>query len=140
MAANTMIRLTEQDYNRVKRLLAELTHQSRGMQASLKILEEVLELARVVHPEKISNSAVTMNSLVHFEDVRTQEKGTVTIVYPADADPPNGKVSVLDPVGAALIGESRGKQVEIPTAHGQTRRIRILNVLYQPEAQSDFAL
>ena len=140
MAPNAMIRLTEQDYNRVKRLLAELTHQSSGIQASLKILEEVLDVARVVRPEKVSNSVVTMNSLVHFQDVHTQEKGTVTIVYPADADPPNGKFSVLDPVGAALIGESEGKEVELPTAHGQTRRIRILDVLYQPEAQGDFAL
>src|SRR4051812_9199566 len=94
MAANAMIRLTEQDYNRVKRLLAELTHQSSGMQASLKILEEVLDVARVVRPERVSNSVVTMNSLVHFQDVRTQERGTVTIVYPADADSSNGQISV----------------------------------------------
>ena len=50
MAANAMIRLTEQDYNRVRSLLAELTHQSRGMQATLQILDEVLDVARVVRP------------------------------------------------------------------------------------------
>jgi regulator of nucleoside diphosphate kinase len=140
MAANAVIRLTEHDYNRVKRLLAELAHQSTGMQASLKILEQVLDVARIVGPEKAPNDVVTMNSLVHFQDVRTLEKGTVMIVYPADADPPNGKVSVLEPVGAALIGESEGKEVELPSPQGQTRRIRILRVLYQTEAQDHFAL
>ena len=140
MAANTMTWLTEQDYNRLKRLLAELTRQSRGMQAGVEALEEILDLARVVHPEKVPETVVTMNSRVLFEDVQTQEKGTVTIVYPADADPSNSKISVLSPVGAALIGESEGKEVGLPLPHGQTRRIRILNVLYQPEAQGDFAL
>ena len=58
MAANAMIRLTEQDYNRVRRLLAELTHQSRGMQATLQILDEVLDVARVVRPENVPDSVV----------------------------------------------------------------------------------
>ncbi len=58
MAASAMIRLTEQDYNRVRRLLAELTHQSRGMQATLQILDEVLDVARVVRPENVPDSVV----------------------------------------------------------------------------------
>jgi hypothetical protein len=61
-------------------------------------------------------------------------------VYPADARPADGRISVLSPVGAALLGESKGQEVELPLPHGQSRRIRILNVLYQPEAQGDFAL
>jgi regulator of nucleoside diphosphate kinase len=81
-----------------------------------------------------------MNSRVLFEDVRTHDQGTVTIVYPADADPGSGRISVLSPVGAALLGESEGEEVELPLPHGQTRRIRINSVLYQPEAQGDFAL
>ena len=140
MTGNTMTWLTEQDYNRLKHLLAELTRQSRGMQAGLETLEEILDLARVVHPEKVPENVVTMNSRVLFEDVRTRDKGTVTIVYPADVDSSKSKISVLSPVGAALIGESEGKEVELPLPHGQTRRIRIMNVLYQPEAQGDFAL
>ena len=58
MAASAMIGLTEQDYNRVRRLLAELTHQSRGMQATLQILDEVLDVARVVRPENVPDSVV----------------------------------------------------------------------------------
>ena len=132
--------LTEQDYNRLKHLLAELARQSRAMQAGVATLEEILDLARVVHSEKVPGNVVTMNSRVRYQDVRTQETGTVTIVYPADAQPTDGKISVLSPVGAALLGEWEGQDVELPLPHGQSRRIRILNVLYQPEAQGNFAL
>jgi regulator of nucleoside diphosphate kinase len=140
MAINGVIWLTAQDYNRLRHLLAELTRQSRGIEAGLDTVEEILELARVVQPEKVPGNVVTMNSRVLFEDVRTQEKGTVTVVYPADTDPASGKISVLSPVGAALLGESEGEEVELPLPHGQTRRIRIDSVLYQPEAQGDYAL
>jgi regulator of nucleoside diphosphate kinase len=140
MTANTMTCITEQDYNRLKHLLAELTRQARGMQAGVETLDDILELARVVHPEKVPGNVVTMNSRVLFEDVHTGEKATVTIVYPADANSSNSMISVLSPVGAALIGESEGAEIGLPLPHGQTRRIRIIDVLYQPEAQGDFTL
>jgi regulator of nucleoside diphosphate kinase len=140
MVIDAAIWLTEQDYTRLKHLLAELTRRSRGMQAGLETLKETLDLAHVVQSEKVPENVVTMNSRVLFQDVRTQENGMVTIVYPADTDPSNNKISVLSPVGAALIGESEGTEVVLPLPHGQTRRIRIINVLYQPEAQGDFAL
>jgi regulator of nucleoside diphosphate kinase len=140
MANNGVIWLTAQDYNRLRHLLADLARQSRGMQTGLRTLEEILDLARVVHAEKVPGNVVTMNSRVLFEDIHSHEEGTVTIVYPADADPSNGKISVLSPVGAALVGESEGAEVELPLPHGEKRRIRISNVLYQPEAQGDYAL
>jgi len=140
MRIDTAIVLTDQDYNRLKQLLAELTRQARGMQAGLETLEEILDFARVIQREKVPVNVVTMNSRVMFEDVETLEQGTVTIVYPADADPSNRKISILSPVGAALIGESVNAQVELPLPHGQTRRIRLLDILYQPEAQGDLEL
>ena len=140
MAINGVIWLAAHDYNRLRTLLSELMRQSRGMQAGAETLEEILDLARVVHPDKVPGNVVTMNSRVLFEDVRTREQGTVTVVYPADADPASGSISVLSPVGAALLGECEGNEVELPLPHGQTRRIRIDNVLYQPEAQGNFAL
>jgi regulator of nucleoside diphosphate kinase len=140
MAINGVIWLTAQDYNRLRQLLADLTRQSRGMQAGVDTLEEILDLARIVQPQKVPGNVVTMNSRVVYEDVATREQGTVTIVYPADADASESKISVLAPVGAALLGEAEGGEVELPLPHGQTRRIRISSVLYQPEAQGDFAL
>lgn len=140
MAVNGVIWLTAQDYNRLRTLLADLTRQSRGMQAGVATLEEILDLARVVNPEKVPGNVVTMNSRVLFQDVRSGEQGTVTIVYPANAEPTDGRISVLSPVGAALLGESEGAEIELPLPHGQTRRIRINAVLYQPEAQGDLTL
>lgn len=140
MAINGAIWLTAQDYNRLRTLLADLTRQSRGMQAGVETLEEILDLARVVNPETVPGNVVTMNSRVLYEDLRTREKGTVTIVYPADADATSGRISVLSPVGAALLGESEGNEVELPLPHGETRRIRIDTVLYQPEAEGEYAL
>ena len=137
---NSTIWVTEQDYNRLKHLLADLARQSRSMQAGVETLEDILDLARVVHAEKVPHSVVTMNSRVQFEDVHTGENGTVTIAYPAEADASSGRISVLSPVGSALIGLREGAEAELPLPHGQTRRIRILNVLYQPEAEGHFAL
>lgn len=140
MAVQGSIWLTAQDYNRLRLLLADLMRQSRGMQAGVNMLEEILDLARVVNPDTVPHNVVTMNSRVLFEDVHSGEQGTVTIVYPGDVDPTSGKISVLSPVGAALLGEAEGSEVELPLPHGQTRRIRIDNVLYQPEAQGDYTL
>jgi regulator of nucleoside diphosphate kinase len=140
MAINGAIWLTDQDYTRLKHLLAEHARRSRSMQDELETLEEILDLARVVRPEMVPANVVTMNSRVLFRDARTGEEGTVTIAYPGEADPSGGRISVLSPVGAALLGETEGKEIELPLPHGQTRRIRILSVLYQPEAQGDFAL
>ena len=140
MAIDGVIWLTAQDYNRLRHLLADLARRSRGMQAGVETLEEILDLARVVQPENVPGNVVTMNSRVLYEDLATRKNGTVTIVYPADVDPSAGKISVLSPVGAALLGEAEGNEVELPLPHGQTSRIRIRHVLYQPEAQGDFAL
>jgi len=140
MAFHGSIWLTAHDYNRLRLLLADLTRQSRGMQAGVDALEEILDFARVVDPDKVTHDVVTMNSRVLFEDLRTGEEGTVTIVYPADVDPTRGRISVLSPVGGALLGEAEGSEVELPLPHGQLRRIRIGNVLYQPEAQGEYAL
>ena len=139
MLTHETIVLTENDYSRLKQLLVGLAR-SEGAQAGLETLEEILDLARIVSPDKVPSDTVTMNSRVMYEDVRSAEKGTVTIVYPSDADVSTRKISILSPVGAALIGETRGAEVELPVPHGQTRRIRILDVLYQPEAEGNFEL
>ena len=138
MIVNNAILLTEHDYNRLRGLLADLTRQSRGMQAGLETLEDILDLASVVQPGRVPADVVTMNSRVLFEDVNTHEQGTVTIVYPTEIDISTRKISILAPMGAALIGEAQGAEVELPVPHGQTRRVRIIDVLYQPEAQGEF--
>ena len=140
MASNGILRITEQDHRRLRRLLNDLIHESRETMPALGALEEILGLARIVHPEKVPCDVVTMNSRVLYQDIATQMTHAVTVVYPAEADPSSGKISVLSPVGVALIGESEGDELELPAPHGRTPRIRIIEVIYQPESQGHFAL
>ena len=132
--------LTRNDYSRLQQLLAELSRHADDTGMGLQTLEHILDFARVVQPDQVPANVVTMNSSVRFEDARTGEQGTVTIVYPAQADVSTHRISILSPVGAALIGEAAGAQVELPVPHGQTRCIRIREVLYQPEAEGNFEL
>ena len=140
MLTQENILLTRKDYSRLKQLCADLSRQTEGAGAGLETLQEILDFARVVHSDEVPANVVTMNSRVLFEDLRSGEKGTVTIAYPADADVSTRRISILSPVGAALIGEAKGAEVELPVPHGQTRRIRIVDVLYQPEADGDLEL
>jgi regulator of nucleoside diphosphate kinase len=75
-----------------------------------------------------------MNSRVLFADESTGECREITIVDPRYADVAQGRVSVLAPVGIALLGLSAGESIEWPFANGRSRRLKVVEVLYQPEA------
>ncbi len=103
-------------------------------------LEAELARATVVKSTEIPPDAVTMNSRVVFEDTETRVTKTVTLVYPADADAAAGRISVLAPVGSALLGLSVGQVIEWPVPSGKRRKLRIIEVLYQPEAAGQMDL
>ena len=96
--------ITDTDYHRLRGLLADLVRHARGMQAGAEALEEVLDCAREVDPGRMPRDAVTMHSVVQFEDVGTGRIEGVTIVFPEEADASRGRISVLSPMGLALIG------------------------------------
>ncbi len=81
MEKNVVIWLTDQDLNRLRQLVADLTRTARGMQAGVETLEEILDLGRVVSPNEIPRNIVTMNSEVVFEDLASREERAITIVY-----------------------------------------------------------
>ena len=137
MAHPSAIKLTEQDYRRLRELLPAT---GRDIPPALEVLEDLLDSAEVIEPERVPRDVATMNSTVRYRDVRTGEEGEFTIVYPEDADPARGRISVLSPVGAALIGHAEGDEAELPLPHGRTRGIRILQILFQPEAAGHFHL
>jgi regulator of nucleoside diphosphate kinase len=94
------------------------------------------ELARadIVAARDVPPDVVTMNSRVVFEDAATGRTTEVTIVFPQDADVDHGKVSVLAPVGTALLGLAEGESIVWPFPDGSSRCLRVLEVTFQPEA------
>ena len=69
-----------------------------------------------------------MNSEVAFRDETTGKVRKVTLVYPEDADISEGKVSVLTPIGTALIGLQNGHSITWKTASGEVRQLTVLSV------------
>jgi regulator of nucleoside diphosphate kinase len=100
-------------------------------------LEAELLRAHVVAQYEIPEDVVTMNSRVVFENEDTGERREVTLVYPGSADIDAGKISVLVPVGTALLGLRVGQSIDWELPGGEMRRYRIAAVPYQPEAAGE---
>ncbi|WP_432382141.1 nucleoside diphosphate kinase regulator [Duganella sp. P38] len=96
------------------------------------LLEE-LERAKVVEPEEIPSDVVTMRSQVRFEIENPPQQLCMTLAYPKDmAELPDG-ISILTPIGTALLGLKVGDSIDWPRPDGQLTTLRILEVTYQPE-------
>lgn len=102
-------------------------------------LDAELARARVVAPTAIERDVATMNSDVVYEDLTSGVRRTVRIVFPHMADAARGFVSVLAPLGSALLGLRVGQEIEWRMPSG-VRRVRVLEVPYQPEANGHFDL
>jgi len=100
-------------------------------------LESELVRANVVSREKIPRDVVTMNSRVIFENETTREQREITLVYPGSADINAGRVSVLVPVGTALLGLRVGQTIDWELPGGEKQRYRIVEVPFQPEAAGE---
>ena len=101
-------------------------------------LEAELARAEVVDPHAMPPNVVTMNSTVRFRVMSTNEAFTLTLVYPKDMDASGGKISILAPVGSALLGLSQGDEIEWPKPGGGVLRVRIEEVTYQPERAGEY--
>ena len=99
-------------------------------------LEAELLRAHVVPRDKIPPDVVTMNSRVVFEN-ESGERREVTLVYPGSADIDAGRISVLVPVGTALLGMRVGQSIDWEGPGGAKQRYRITAVPYQPEAAGE---
>lgn len=123
--------ITEDDSDRLYQLaMANEAH----MPDVAAFLQDELARARVVAPRRVPPTTVTMNSLFHFRDDDTAKERRITLVYPSDADIDRNRVSVMSPIGAALIGLSEGQTMSWSV--GPTRRkISITRMVYQPEAE-----
>lgn len=125
--------VTSHDLERLRLLIG--TNASPGAER----LDRELARAQVVEPTAVPADTVTMNSDVTFEDLASGTRRTIRLVYPTDADAARGHVSVLAPMGSALLGLRVGQEIEWPTPGG-VRRVRVVEVLYQPERAGHFDL
>lgn len=96
-------------------------------------LEAELHRAVVVDQRAIPADVVTMNSEVVYEDCTTLARRRVRVVYPRDADAARGLVSVLAPIGSALLGLRVNQTIDWPVPNGR-KRIRVIEIRYQPES------
>jgi len=104
------------------------------------VRELVIELQRatVVPAAEIPPDVITMNSRARLLDLDQNETLDYTLAYPQDADFSQGRISVIAPIGAALLGYRVGDEIQWAVPGG-TRRLRVEEVLYQPEAAGDFS-
>lgn len=133
------IYVTEFDLKRLSSLLNGALSWDEKERDYLTRLEEELEWAQVVSPQEIPGDVVTMNSQARVRDLNSNEEMVFTLVFPAEADYERGRLSVLAPIGTALLGYRAGDIVEWEVPAG-VRRLKIEQVLYQPEAAGDYHL
>lgn len=134
------IRLTELDAVRLERALMELLKASDGEPQGASELESLLDAAAIVPSDSIAPNVVTMNSTVVLEAHPSNERTTLTLVYPKDADPDQSKVSVLSPVGRALLGARVNDRVRVVVPGYGERELALVALTYQPEANGRFDL
>lgn len=124
--------LTEQDEENVRRLVR--LHRPYIDPAMLRRLEEELDRALLVDEAHIAADVVTMNSRLLFEDQHSGDLAETRLVYRDPLVPGENHVSVLAPVGAALLGLSVGQTITWPFGGRDALRLRVAALLYQPEA------
>jgi regulator of nucleoside diphosphate kinase len=101
-------------------------------------LEAELDRAEIVDPAEIPPTVVTMNSTVRFRIESSSKEFHLKLVYPKDTDASGSTISILAPVGSALLGLSKGDAIEWPKPGGGVLRVRIEEVTYQPERSGEY--
>lgn len=129
---------TSFDHDRLKEVLKNHSKVTKD-EPHLRELQHELDRAKIVDPKTIPPDVVTMNSKVLLKDLDTDEEETYTLVFPADADLDEGKISVLAPIGTAILGYRVGATISWKVPAG-VRKLKIEKLLYQPEAAGDYHL
>lgn len=121
------LRISRPDHERLRLLVEAMGNTRPQLRESLLPLRRELERAEVLAPADVPPSVVKMGSRIEIEDRETGAVDTYTLVYPEDADAAIGKISVLAPIGMAVIGFAEGDTFEWKTPGG-LRRLLIRKV------------
>ena len=119
------ILLTETDYQRLNSLVSGNRH--------LEELENEIEAAQIMASHELPSDLVTMNSTFRYLNVTDNKIGEMTLVYPQHADSKEKKISVTAPLGSALLGLRVGEEIEWTFPDGQTRELRVMEIISRPE-------
>lgn len=136
-ATRNPIYVTSQDKQRLEDLLMEVEASDPRKHGDLKALTEELHRAVVVDPKDVPGDVITMNSRADMLDLENGETVTFTLVFPSESNIEEGKISVLAPIGAGMLGYRVGDEFEWKVPAG-VRRMKVTRIHYQPEAAGEF--
>jgi len=131
--------ITKRDYDRLTSYLYSAATRTSLDRGNLEILAEELRKRKIVASGEIAPNVVTMNSRVRLKDLDTDKEMLVTLVFPDDSNIEQGKLSVLSPIGTAILGYALGDIIEWK-GPSRVRRIQIREICYQPEAAGNYGL
>lgn len=127
--------VSSRDLDRLETLLDSLPDNAFPGKAAL---QGELDRAEIVEPEEIPPSVVTMNSTIRFGIASSGEEFCMSLVYPKDVTGAEDRISILAPVGSALLGLSVGDEIEWPRPGGGMIKVKILEIVYQPESAGEW--
>ena len=136
---NRTIYITDFDLKRLKETITNWRRSDFSRRNDLQELEEELSRGQLVKPHNVPGDVITMNSTACLMDLDTGEELIYTLVFPKDADIQQHKISVLAPIGTAMLGYGVGDTFvwEVPDG---IRRLKVKELLYQPEASGHYHL
>ena len=129
--------ITENDRIRLKKLISDALLEGLQSDKSFGELNREIEKAKVVDIKQLPGDVITMNSKILIQLGENEEE--VTLVYPQEADLIENKISVLSPIGTAILGYREGDTVEWTVPSG-VMEVKVKKILYQPEAAGDLDL
>lgn len=131
----TDILITELDSWRLNALIGRDKYDS-----DLKVLDGELDRADIVDFPEIPPNLITMNTRFRFMNTTDNQFGEMTLVYPEHADLEEGLISVTSSLGAAFLGLRENDEIDWTFPDGKIKKMRVLEILYQPEASGDLHL
>lgn len=133
---NKTIYITENDMRRLRELILVARQFRKEEEKYLQELETELNRGKIIKSQDIPPDVITMNSEVHLRDLNTKEEITYRLVFPDHADANQGWVSILAPIGTALLGYRVGDIIEWKVPAG-IAKLKVEKIIYQPEANGE---
>lgn len=137
MTSIRQIAISAVDYARLEPMIRDAVASKSTPRELLCVLKSKIDQARVLEPGDMPADVVTMNSLVHVRDLETEEVEAYTLVYPGFADTTKNLLSILTPVGTALLGLRRGDTIKWTSGLG-LGRLRVEQIEFQPESAGQY--